>query len=75
MHHNVSANDMNEGKMEHVKFGKMELNICVSLSHSNILQRAHQWPYFCMEKYWVQEWAILPQSGMDYSVEVYRYGC
>lgn len=41
---------MNEGKLECAKFGKVGLNNCVSLSHSNILQRAHQWARFCMKK-------------------------
>lgn len=26
VHHNVSANDMNEGKMEYAKFGKISFN-------------------------------------------------
>ena len=53
VHHNLSVGDMNEGKMEYVKFMKVDLNICVSLSHSNILQITHQWSWFCMKKYWV----------------------
>lgn len=38
VHRNVSAEDMNDGKMEYTKFGKVGLNNCVILSHSNILQ-------------------------------------
>ena len=34
-----------------MKFGKVGLKNHVSLSHSNILQKAHQWAQFCMEKY------------------------
>jgi hypothetical protein len=49
VHHNV-ANDMN-GKMEYTKFGKVGLNNRVSLSHSNVLQRAHQWTHFRMKKH------------------------
>ena len=50
VHHNVSTNDMNQGTMEYAKFGKVRLNNYVGLSHSNILQRAHQWACFCMKK-------------------------
>jgi hypothetical protein len=46
--HNVCAEDMNDGKMEYAKFGKVGLNNGVSLSHSNILQRAHQRARFCI---------------------------
>lgn len=46
VHHNVSADVMNEGKLECAKFGKVGLNNRLSLSHSNILQRT----YFCMKK-------------------------
>ena len=42
---------MNEGKMEYVKFGRAKLNNRVSLSYSNIFQRAHQWACFRMKKY------------------------
>ena len=42
VHHNVIAIDMNKGKMKYTKFGKVGLNNHVSLSHSNILQSAHQ---------------------------------
>ena len=51
VHHNVSADDMNEGKMEYAKFGRMGLKNLVSLSHNNILQCAHQWARFCMKKH------------------------
>ena len=50
MHHNVLAKDINDGKMEFVKFRKVGLNDRVSPSHSNILQRAHQWAHFHMKK-------------------------
>lgn len=36
VHHNVSANDMSEGKLEYAKFKKVGLNNRASLSHSNI---------------------------------------
>jgi hypothetical protein len=49
VHYNVSAVVMNTGKMESIKFGKVGWNNCVSLSHSNILQRAHQWAHFLMK--------------------------
>ena len=42
MHQNVSVDDMNEGKIEYAKFGKVGLNNCVSSPHHNILQRVHQ---------------------------------
>jgi hypothetical protein len=51
VHHDVSAHDMNEGKMEYAKFGKVGFNNYVNLSHSNILQRAHQWTRFRMRKH------------------------
>lgn len=51
MHHSVSAGDMNEGKMEYAKFEKVGLNNCVSLSQSNMLQRAHQRARFHIKKY------------------------
>lgn len=51
VHNNVSTHDMNEGKMEHAKFGRMGLNNHVGLSHSNVFQRAHQWARFCMKKH------------------------
>lgn len=50
VHHNVSANDMNVGKLEYTKFGKVGLNNHVSFSHSSILQMVHQWACFCMKK-------------------------
>ena len=34
--YNVTTNDMNEGKMEYAKFGKVGLNNRVSLLHRNI---------------------------------------
>lgn len=37
VHHNMSADDMNVGKMEYTKFGKVGLKNHVSLSHNNIL--------------------------------------
>ena len=74
VHHNVLAEDMNDGQMEYVKFGEVGMNNRVSLSHSNILQRPHQWAQFHMKKHLgvlfltlvlhVQEWAILPESNM-----------
>ena len=49
MHQNVSVDDMNEGKIEYAKFGKVGLNNCVSSPHHNILQRVHQWGVFSYE--------------------------
>ena len=34
VHHNVTANGMNEGKMEYAKFGEVGLKNYVSLFHS-----------------------------------------
>ena len=51
VHHNVLAEDMNDSKMEHVKSVKVGLNDRVSLSHSNVLQRPHQWAEFRMKKH------------------------
>ena len=51
IHHNVCTYDMNEGKLEYVKFGKVGLNNHVSLSHNIILQRAHQWSCSHMKKH------------------------
>lgn len=53
VHHNVSANEMNNGKMEYTKFGKVGLNNHdhVNLPHSTVLQKAHQWARFCMKKH------------------------
>lgn len=51
VNHNVSADDMNKGKLEHAKFGKVNLNNHVSLSHRSILPRAYQWARFCMKKH------------------------
>lgn len=53
VHHNVSPYHMNEGKMEYTKFGKTSLKNRVSLSHSYILQRAHQWARFRIKFFWV----------------------
>lgn len=50
VHHNVSAVDMNEGKMEHAKFRKVGFNNHASISNSNILQRVRQWGRFHMKK-------------------------
>lgn len=51
VHRNVIADDMNEGKMKHVEFEKVGLNNHVSLSHSNILQSAHQHALLRMRKH------------------------
>lgn len=81
VHHNVFANNMNEGKLEYAKFIKVSLKNHASLSHSNILRAC-----FCIEKTpscyspWqfilhVQEWSNLPKSHMGYSYEIYMYEC
>lgn len=46
VHHIVLWEDMNDGKMEYTKLGKVGLNICASLSHRNVFQKAHQWVCF-----------------------------
>ena len=51
VHHNISAEDMNDGKLEYVKLGKVGLNNRVSLPHSDVLQRAHQRVRFHMTKH------------------------
>lgn len=77
---------MNDGKMEYVKFSKAGLNNLVSLSHNNILQKAHKWARFSYGKTLgcyscrysvphVQVWAILPESNMDDPIEVRWNGC
>ena len=53
VHHMVLAKDMNDGKLEYAKLGKIGLNNCVNLWHSNILQRAHQWQVFVWRNIWV----------------------
>ena len=51
VHHNVLGDDMNEGNMEYAKIGKVGLKNHVSLSHSNVLQRANQWAILCMKEH------------------------
>jgi hypothetical protein len=46
LHYNISSENMNKEKMEYAKFGKVGLKSHVNLLHSNVLQRAHQWPGF-----------------------------
>lgn len=53
VHCNVYAEDMNEGHMEYAKFGNVGLNNHANLSHSNILQHAHEWAHFHMKNIWV----------------------
>lgn len=76
---NVSTANMNGGKMEYAKFGRVRLSNHVIPCYGHILQRAHQQTCFQMKKYLgvtlagtdfphVQEWAILPQSNMCYSI-------
>ena len=42
VHNHVSSQDMNECKLEYVKFGKTSLNNQVCVSHSNNSRRAHR---------------------------------
>jgi hypothetical protein len=42
VHHSISATDLYDGKLEYSEFGEVGLNNHVNLSHSYILQRAHQ---------------------------------
>ena len=51
VHCNVYAEDMNVGHMEYAKFGNVGLNNHVNLSHSNILQHAHQWARFHVKQH------------------------
>lgn len=41
VHHKFFVDDMNECKLEYVKFGKVRLNNHVTLCDSNMLQSAH----------------------------------
>ena len=51
VHHNVSTNEMNNGKMEYTKFGKVGLNKHVNSPHIIVPQKAHQWVRFRMKKH------------------------
>lgn len=51
VYHDLSANDMNEDKLEYTKCGRIGLNIWVSLFHINILQRAYQCAQFRMKRH------------------------
>lgn len=46
LHFNISSKNMNKEKIEYAKVGKVGLKNHVTLSHSNFLHRAHQWPDF-----------------------------
>jgi hypothetical protein len=46
-----SIDDMVEGKLAYVKFGKACFMNHVNLTHSHI-QRAYQWTRLCMKKYY-----------------------
>lgn len=74
VHHNVSSNDMSEGKTECAKFGKVGLQNYVNLSHSNIMHRHN----FVSRSIWislVQKWIILSIPRMGNSIMVRRHGC
>lgn len=85
VHHNVYVDDINEGKMEYVKFMKVGLNNCVSLSHSNIFAKGSSMGMFSYE----EVFGCIPtskpftcarvdnstQSDMGCSIEVWQYGC
>ena len=86
VHHNVLAEDMNDGKLEYVKLNKVGMNNCVSLSHSNILQRVSSMGWILYDEAFgghsyedfvshVQGRSILPQSDMGDTIEVCRDGC
>ena len=51
VHHNVWADGIYDGKMEHAKCSKVGSNNRVNLCHSNVLQYAHQWAHSHMKKY------------------------
>lgn len=53
----------NKDKIEYANFGKVGFNNHVSLSHNNILQRAHQWEHFYMRK---NSGATLPDTFISY---------
>jgi hypothetical protein len=50
VHHIASANDMNEGKMEYMKFVKVGLNNCVSLSHISLFAKGSSMGMFSYEE-------------------------
>lgn len=50
VHHNVSADDMNEGKLEYAKVGKVDLNNCVGLSHGSIIAKGSSMGLFLDEE-------------------------
>lgn len=51
VHHNVSADDVDEDKLHYAKFKNVGLDNHVNFSHSNISQRAHQWACFRVKKH------------------------
>lgn len=51
VHHNGLFDDMIEDQMEYAKLGKVGLENRVNLSQGIILQRAHQWACFHMNKH------------------------
>ena len=72
--------------MEYVKFDKMGLNNHVSLSHSNIPQRAHQWARFHTKKHlgvtlanilyhMCKSGQLYPYPRWVISIEIRRDGC
>lgn len=86
VHHNVPIEDINDGEMEYVKSGKVGLNDRVSLSHIDILQRAHQWAQFPMKRYLgvtlvgtlfhtCKSMQFYHESDMGHSTEVPKHGC
>lgn len=85
VHHNVLVEDMNDMKLEYVKFGNVGLNNHVSLSHSKISQTTHQWLVFISSRNWVPldmgfyftctRVAILSESNIGDSIAVRWYGC
>lgn len=50
VHQNVYADDMNEGKLEYVKFGKVTPNNHVSLSHGSIFAKGSSMGLFLNEE-------------------------
>jgi hypothetical protein len=73
--------NMNDGKLEYVKSRKVGVKNRVSVLHSNILQRAHQWARFCMKKHLgailpstlFVACARVPESDLNHPIVVHKY--
>ena len=86
-HHNVSAHDMNEGKMEYAKLARWDWKIMwvlhilvfgkgLTVPIGTLLDEEALGCYHPRHNLsHVQERPILPQSSMLYSIEINGYGC